>query len=78
MTGLKQGTVNKKLQQTYEKTVNLAGTIPPKTVGGKDVRTQKQKRQDAHLIKFDVAMKNNFDNALAQDSNERALVNKIQ
>jgi len=47
-------------------------------VGGKDVRTKKQKYQDAHLIKFEVAMKNNFDNAIAQDSNERDLVHTLQ
>ena len=78
MTGLKLGTVQKKINQNFEKTMGLAGTIDPKTVGGKDIRTTKQKRQDANLVKFDIAMKKNFDNALAQDSNERDLVNRLQ
>lgn len=77
MTGLKASTVQKKLQSNFEKTMNLAGTIQPRTVAGKDMRTKKQKYQDSHLIKFEVAMKNNFDNAIAQDSNERDLVHTL-
>ena len=47
-----------------EKTMNLAGSIQPRTVKGKDVRTNKQRMEDSHLIKFQVTKKTNFDNAL--------------
>ena len=39
MTGLKLGTVQKKMQQNFEKTMTLGGSIKPRTVGGKDMRT---------------------------------------
>ena len=66
MTGLKTSTVNRKMQRTMEKTNNLASSITPKTFKGRDIRTTNQKMQDNKLIKFDVAMKLNFDTALAQ------------
>ena len=34
--------------------------------------------EDAHLIKFEVAMKDNFDTALARDDQERTLIQTIQ
>lgn len=34
--------------------------------------------QDKKLIRFDVAMKNNFDTALAQGDQERTLIKTIQ
>ena len=71
MTGLKASTVQRKLAQSIEKTMSLAGSIQPRTVNGKDVRTKKQRLQDAHLIKFEVAQKNLFDDALAQAELER-------
>ena len=43
MTGLKASTVQKTLLRKNEKTHSLAGTIQPRTVNGKDVRTHKQK-----------------------------------
>ena len=48
-TGLKQGTVDKLLKERMDKTIANANTIKPQTVGGKDVRSEKMKRQDAHL-----------------------------
>lgn len=43
ITGLKQSTVDRKINERLEKTSNLAGTIKARTVGGKDIRTAKQK-----------------------------------
>lgn len=39
MTGLKTGTVNRKLQQKMEKTIHLSSTIKPRMVGTRDMRT---------------------------------------
>ena len=36
-------------------TMNAAHTIKPVTVGGKDTRTEKTKRQDLHLAQFALA-----------------------
>ena len=78
MTGLKVGTVQKKFQQNMEKTMTMSGSIQPRTVKGKDVRTNKQRMEDATLMRFQVAKKTLFDTALAQNDNERTLVQKIQ
>ena len=78
MTGLKLGTVQKKLAAKNETTQNLAGSIKPRTVKGKDIRTGNQKMEDRHLIKFEVAMKNLNDTALAQADEERTLIKTIQ
>ena len=48
-TGLKHGTVKRLLAGRREMTMNAAHTIKPVTVGGKDIRTEKTKRQDLHL-----------------------------
>ena len=58
--------------------MNLAGSIQPRTVKGKDVRTNKQRMEDSHLIKFQVTKKTNFDNALTQNEQEQDLVASIQ
>ena len=78
MTGLPLGTLQKKMRQNMEKTVSLAGSIEPRKVNGKDVRTMKQKREDAHVIQFQVAKKNLFDTAIAQDKEERNLIQTVQ
>lgn len=78
MTGLKQSTVNRKFQANMEKTNTMSSSIKPKTFKGKDIRTNNKKMEDAHLIQFEVAMKNNFDTALAQGENERTLIKTIQ
>lgn len=78
MTGLKMSTVQKKFNQNMEKTMTMAGSIQPRTVKGKDVRTNQQRMEDAHLIKFQVTKKTNFDNALNQNEQERGLVTSIE
>lgn len=78
MTGLKAGTVNRKLQQKMEKTQQLASTIKPRLVGTRDMRTINQKLQDAHLIQFEVSKKQLFDTALDQANNERTLIESLQ
>lgn len=78
MTGLKASTVQKKMRENFERTNAMAGSIKPRTIGGKDMRTNNQKMQDAKLIRFEVAMKQNFDTALNQDENERTLISTLQ
>lgn len=78
MTGLKMSNVQKKFNQNMEKTMTMAGSIQPRTVKGKDVRTNQQRMEDAHLIKFQVTKKTNFDNALNQNEQERGLVTSIE
>ena len=60
-----------------EKTSTLATEIKPKLSKGREIRTTNQKMQDNHLKKFDVAMKLNFDSALAQGEQERTLIKTI-
>ena len=55
MSGLKPGSVNKVLQAKQNKVMEMSKTILPPTVGGKDVRSAKQKLADQHTIAFDVA-----------------------
>ena len=59
-------------------TMNNAHTIQPVTVGGKDVRTEKTKRQDLHLAQFALAQTKLFEDAQANDQGEKALVASIQ
>ena len=54
MSGLKNAQINKILQAKQGKTLEMSKSIPPPTVGGKDIRTAKQKRQDNRVIGFDV------------------------
>ena len=58
--------------------MSLGGTIKPRTVGGKDIRTAKQRLQDQHLIKFEVAQKLLFDDAEANAKIEADLLATIQ
>jgi len=46
-----------------EQTNTLAETIEYKTLGGKDLRTNKLKRQDKHLVGFDIHQKLLFEKA---------------
>ena len=80
MTGLKLGTVQKVMTNKMMKTNNMAGSIKPTRgiVGTKDMRTINQKMQDNHLMRFEVAQKNLFDQALDQADAERTLVATIQ
>ena len=43
MTGLKASTVQKKMRENFERTNAMAGSIKPRTIGGKDMRTNNQK-----------------------------------
>ena len=58
--------------------MTVSGSIQPRTVKGKDVRTGRQRREDNHLMRFQVAKKGLFDTALAQNEQERDLVNSLQ
>jgi hypothetical protein len=46
MTNLKNGKMHTILQAKHDRTMELTKTIPPPTVGGKDIRTSKQKLAD--------------------------------
>ena len=78
MTGLKAGTVQRKLAQKMETTNQLAGSIKPRTVNGHDMRTINKKMEDRHLIKFQVAMQNHNSSAIAQADEEKTLIRTIQ
>ena len=60
MTNLKSTTYNKVLSKKLDQTNTIGATLPPKSVGGKDIRTNKMKLQDNYLLKFDVTMAKNF------------------
>jgi len=51
---LKKSLLDKVHEQRFEQTNALASTIEYKTQGGKDVRSNKFKRQDRHLVSFDI------------------------
>ena len=63
MTNLKSTTYNKVVSKKLEETAAIGSTLPPKTVGGKDIRTNKMKKQDDHLLRYDVTMAKNFQSA---------------
>lgn len=52
MTNLRSDNVNKVLRAKQNAVMEMSKSIPPPTVGGKDVRTSKQKLADEHTIKF--------------------------
>lgn len=60
-----------------EATMELSGSIPPPTVGGKDIRTNKQKLADKRTIGYDVAQKTLFDNAITAHQAEMDLIKSI-
>ena len=70
MTGLNTGSVNKVLQAKQNKVMEMSKTILPPTVGGKDVRSAKQKLADQHTIRFDVAQKQLFERSLQKHNEE--------
>ena len=76
-TGLKAGTVNKIMTKRMEQTMANAHTIKPPTIGGKDVRSEKIKRQDAHLAGYHLAMAKNFDDAQNNDHDEKNLIRSL-
>ena len=77
MTNLKNGQLHKIITAKREATMELTKSIPAPTVGGKDIRTAKQVRQDNRTLAFDVAQKTLFDNALAAHQAEMALIQSI-
>lgn len=65
------------LANKREATMEMSKTIPPPTVGGKDIRTSKQKLADLRTIGYDVAQKTLFDSALAAHQAEMDLIKSI-
>lgn len=63
-TGLKGSIVQRKLQQKNERTMNAGPNVNVRTIGGKDLRTSKVKREDAAVSKYKVTMNNQFDQAM--------------
>jgi len=55
----------------------MSKSIPPKTVGGKDIRTAKQTRADNRTLGYDVAQKQLFDNAMATHQREMEEIRQI-
>lgn len=64
MTGLKNYKMHTILSNKRDATMEMSMSIPPPTVGGKDVRTSKQKFADKRTLGYDVAQKSLFDNAI--------------
>ena len=77
MTGLNTGSVNKVLQAKQNKVMEMSKTILPPTVGGKDVRSAKQKLADQHTIRFDVAQKQLFERSIEKHNEEMQLIRSI-
>ena len=78
MTGLRVGTVQRKLQQNFDNTVARLGEINVRTVGGKDVRTNKQRTEDLAVARFQVARNALFSSAKQMENNEKTLISTIQ
>lgn len=64
MTNLKNGTIYKVIDKKQKEVLELSSSIKPPTVGGKDIRSNKQKALDNRTIAFDVNQKKLFDSAL--------------
>lgn len=67
MTNIQNAVLHKVMVKHESNTLEQTKTIPPPTVGGKDIRTAKQKRQDNRTLAFDVNQKTLFDAALTAD-----------
>jgi hypothetical protein len=77
MSGLKNTQINKILAAKHTKTLEMSKSIPPPTVGGKDIRTAKQKRQDNRNIGFEVTQMQLFDNALKAHEAEMEFIRSL-
>jgi hypothetical protein len=55
MSNLPKDKMHTILKNKLDATLEMSKSIPPPTVGGKDIRTAKQKRADGRTIQFDVA-----------------------
>lgn len=64
-------------QTNLRHTQSMAGMIKPRTVNGRDVRTNKQRREESAMVRFQVAKMNLFDKAVAQDEGEKTLIRSI-
>jgi hypothetical protein len=62
-TGLKKSIVDKRMDARMEHTMKQSGTIKYATIGGKDIRTNKQKLEDRALSKYQVTMQKQFSEA---------------
>ena len=74
-TGLKPTTIDKKVLHRLN---HNQTDVNVRTVGGKDVRTNKVKREDNALAKYEVTMNKQFDDAMTLQQKERALINSLQ
>ena len=77
MTNLQKGKMHTILKNKQDATMEMSKSIPPPTVGGKDVRTAKQTRADNRTLAYDVAQKQLFDSALASHEAEMAQIKQI-
>lgn len=77
MTNLKNGKMHTILQGKLDRTMELTKTIPPPTVGGKDIRTSKQKLADQRTLAYDVAQKTLFDSAQSAHDQEMQFIKSI-
>ena len=77
MTGLGKDKMHTILQSKRDQTMEMSKSIPAPTVGGKDIRTAKQKLADEHNIRFDVAQKQLFDSALQAHDDEMREIQRI-
>lgn len=77
MTNLKNGTIYKVIDKKQKEVLELSSSIKPATVGGKDIRSNKQKALDNRTIAFDVNQKKLFDSALDAQQAELTLIKSI-
>lgn len=77
MTGLKNFKMHTILSNKRDATMEMSNSILPPTVGGRDVRTSKQKFADKRTIGYDVAQKTLFDNAFSAHQAEMDLIKSI-
>jgi hypothetical protein len=55
-TGLKMTTIDKKVADRKGQTMRAGSNVNVRTVGGKDLRTNKVKREDSAMRKYQVTM----------------------
>lgn len=77
-TGLKSSTVDNKMQERMQATLAAGPNVNVRTVGGKDIRTNKVMREDLALSKFEVTMNKQFDDAMRLQQEETALIGRLQ
>lgn len=70
MTNIQNAVLHKVMKKHDQHNLEQTKNIPPPTVGGKDIRTAKQKHQDNRTLAFDVNQKTLFDAALTNDKEQ--------